>query len=984
VIVDFSLILLIIAIPLIARIWIFMLLLKTPKHHVISHWKKGEIFGLCQDVFVILVQLEILHLLSAHSKPNSQFLTLIVGIAVSSITLYHLLDALMLQIFQLRMKLSYLKYLAYAKSFLHSAMQKGVIPLVAMVVILFSYIVAACFYLVPMQQTHHEPTSIFLGIVLLIVGFVGLRSQHRSLLIDYYNSWFREFCLLFTGKFTGDNKEIKEIQKYLSSCERYDLLSEEFPLLRMTLGFSGKKTFEVRRKENETPHVIIISIESFRAKDLGFFGNPHGASPRFDSLIKEGIFFSNFHASGIPTARSLLGTLCGLYPKLHPQMLFESNPLYPLIGIPTLLKPYRYRSSYIQSGDLYFQNYGTFLESHGFDEIFGDDQITAAIPEAYGTSWGVHDEFVLRYAAQHLEKQERKEIPTFMVLLTGTNHHPWNVPEGFKVPKFQLPKDSLYRRYLNTFYYSDAVVGNFIKKLEKMGISENCIIFITSDTGQPMGEHGGNYMLFNDLYSEHEHIPLLILAKGRISTPKIIKETTSQIDIMPTIIDILGINGVNHSLGTSLQRPIPKRILFTANPHATTHVKAYRDKYHFTLNVDADHGELFDIKNDPAEITDLSQTKPRTATALKEEAKSFFSALNYLYDSQRICPQSSDSIVYDNPSILDEQLQQQILSMKNISLISITGCPQLTDEGLNNISDSVKNLQVLQLNKLLITDKTLISLEGKCSRLRSLKITYCPNITSEGIFRIVKNAPSLVEADFSGCSQVDDDVVRSLASACPNLRTLSLKGCVKIGDYPIYLLSQHCSDLRNLDLQGVINVEDDTLEILSKAKFQLRVLSLLDCPSVTDEGFTKLIKKQQSLREISCSSTYLTDQSIADITKYVMNLYKICFNDCEGFSNEAINSLILKFNGLEAIGLSHCPNLSDQFLQALEGLPLHHLFLVDFPKITDTGLNSIKMLPLRNLCIINCPGISARKMKEVRDHFKKQSTEVNILTDFDI
>ena len=94
--------------------------------------------------------------------------------------------------------------------------------------------------------------------------------------------------------------------------------------------------------------------------------------------------------------------------------------------------------------------------------------------------------------------------------------------------------------------------------------------------------------------------------------------------------------------------------------------------------------------------------------------------------------------------------------------------------------------------------------------------------------------------------------------------------------------------------------------------------------------------------------------------------------------------LTKNFKGLEDIGISTCPNITDTFLKSLEGQPLHHIFLVSCPKITDSGIQCLMSLPLLNLCVLNCPQISSTIMRQLNNHFKKHSTTINLVTDIDI
>ena len=73
-------------------------------------------------------------------------------------------------------------------------------------------------------------------------------------------------------------------------------------------------------------------------------------------------------------------------------------------------------------------------------------------------------------------------------------------------------------------------------------------------------------MEINYLYEENVRVPLLILAPGRLSGPVEIDAPASQVDLLPTVMDLFGMTGLNHAVGTSLARKTTDRTAFFSNP----------------------------------------------------------------------------------------------------------------------------------------------------------------------------------------------------------------------------------------------------------------------------------------------------------------------------------------------------------------------------------------------------------------------------------
>src|SRR4029453_1390486 len=136
------------------------------------------------------------------------------------------------------------------------------------------------------------------------------------------------------------------------------------------------------------------------------------------------------------------------------------------------------------------------------------------------------------------------------------HHHPWHVPAHYAAPKFDTGSNEEYGRFLQTFHYSDHCLGQFFDLLKAKGLDRKTIVFVLADTATPQGEHHNNFMLVNYLYEENLRIPLLIVAPGHHKKPAVIDDVGSQVDLLPTVMDLFGMQGLNHSVGTTLVRRV--------------------------------------------------------------------------------------------------------------------------------------------------------------------------------------------------------------------------------------------------------------------------------------------------------------------------------------------------------------------------------------------------------------------------------------------
>lgn len=430
--------------------------------------------------------------------------------------------------------------------------------------------------------------------------------------------------------------------------EKKSYPSSEYPLFKYTHSFTGEKSFHLKLERNEKPHLIFLFLESFRAKDVGCLGSERGVTPQFDRLAKEGILFSNFYANSIKTSRAVISSLFGIPSDIDGSET-ASKVDTPFIGIPHLMKGKEYQTAYLHNGPVDFESQDIFFKKHGYGEVLGKEEMLKKFPEARKTSWGVPDEFLVHYTVDFLAK--RRDIPQFLTLFTITNHHPWNLPPHYEPPLFSSSLSRTYRKYLSTFHYSDACLGLFIDLLKEKNLSKNCILFILGDHGYPMGEHEGNLIEQRFLYEENIKVPLLIYADGRILDPKVISSVASQLDLLPTVMDLFQMSGFNLSIGSSLLRLMDKRQVYFHNPYVFKNFGCREGAYKFIHTKLSREIELYNLEKDPFEKENIASEHPELNRSFLHHVKSYEHLFHRLYAERSIMPRESFEV--GEPSLFD-------------------------------------------------------------------------------------------------------------------------------------------------------------------------------------------------------------------------------------------------------------------------------------------------------------------------------------------
>jgi len=557
---------------------------------------------------------------------------------------YFLVDFYLLDRLGIRMQLGHLLFLQDPAPFLSSA--SSMEPGLGLLLLGFSGFAACVLYRQPeslnlLFQKRYISVCALVVILAALVAGPNLRPQIH---LESANAIIKEQIDLLaqtdnlasiTPQPSSDKPALRtDFIRAPKSGEVATFIDPSYPLLRDTNGFSGPEKFTIDVAEGEKPHLIFLFLESYRAKDVGVLGGKFAASPEFDRLSQQGILFSNFYATGVQTTRAVISSLYGIMPRFSAASVQSDQPDIKLQGLPEIMSTRGYTNAFFHNGSLAFEKKQAFFSSHQYDEIYGDKDIALATPNAkQSSSWGLHDEYLMDFTVDWLEKQDPKG-PAFLTMFTVSNHHPWSIPTWHTPPDFNVDQSSEYARYLRSFNYSDHALGQFIDRLRETGLSKKTIVFILADTATPMGEHNDNHMLIKYLYEENLKIPLLIIADGRTEAD-VIASLSSQVDLVPTVMDILGIEDQQHSIGQSLVRLQPSRSVFFNNPFHLGYYGLRENNLKFLYSVQDDEQQVFDLAKDPTESTNVVNEHPDFAKRSLEAVANMAGLHDYLYGEHR-------------------------------------------------------------------------------------------------------------------------------------------------------------------------------------------------------------------------------------------------------------------------------------------------------------------------------------------------------------
>lgn len=303
-------------------------------------------------------------------------------------------------------------------------------------------------------------------------------------------------------------------------------------------------------KIEKPKHIFVIVSESYANWPLlDKYSNLHIAD-NMKKIIAEDdtIYTSHMLPSGSSTVGALMTMVTGmansnLYLTTMPEAL--ANPY--ITATAPQMKNLGYETSFWYAGPATWENIQEFTLAQGFDNFYSRGNID---PNATGSVWGADDEYL--YDA--IFKQIDDNKMTFSVILNTSNHSPFNIDlekEGFDASKVieGLPDKEKNNqeliKELGHFWYADKMASDFINRV-KAKYPDSLFIFV--------GDHADRYNIDKvpTMYERYS-VPLIITGKG-IQKDLLPEDMAgSQIDIMPTVIDLIAPEGFTYySVGKSL------------------------------------------------------------------------------------------------------------------------------------------------------------------------------------------------------------------------------------------------------------------------------------------------------------------------------------------------------------------------------------------------------------------------------------------------
>jgi len=411
-------------------------------------------------------------------------------------------------------------------------------------------------------------------------------------------------------------------------------------------------------------NVVIVSIDTLRADRLNAYGyDVRTTSPAIDRLLSSGVQFDRAIAPRAMTWPSLSSMLTGLYPTAHGVVQNGYELPEGMATLPRILDDLGYQTGAFMSNMCRAGHSGW----DSFACAGGSDGKVTGEALAWAKTIDPEEPFLLwaHYFGAHPPYYNGGD-------LAATQLDPGY--EGIVAPKKgvldalvreQTPLDEADLRHLDAVYDasvigSDRSVEKLLQSLDELGHLERTIILFLADHGEDLWDHNGYLYHACSVYQAGIHVPLGFVAPGLLPESSRIADTVEMIDILPTTLDLMGIEPPAEQQGRSLVpyfepdqriRPRPAFSEYTGapirtvvdypwslvdNPEGITPV-CFKDAPDGLYPIET--VELYNLENDPLEQKNVASEHPEEVARLRTLIERRFSTVEPYSEKEQALPE---------------------------------------------------------------------------------------------------------------------------------------------------------------------------------------------------------------------------------------------------------------------------------------------------------------------------------------------------------
>ncbi|MGH9616544.1 MAG: sulfatase-like hydrolase/transferase [Acidobacteriaceae bacterium] len=388
-------------------------------------------------------------------------------------------------------------------------------------------------------------------------------------------------------------------------------------------------------------NVVLITLDTVRADHLHCYGDAKIKTPNIDALAASGVLFEKAVAQTPLTQPSHASMFTGENPNVHNVRDTGGFALQPSsVTMATILRRHGWDTAAFISASVLKKMFGF---NQGFttydDQLLHSDSNNPVSTRAANVT--------ADRAIQWVNQESRQ--PFFMWVHLYDAHFPYNPPAQFRK---EYPHDP----YDAEIAFEDQQLGRILDSVRKKSPPDKTLIVLLSDHGEGLGDHGEyDHGIF--LYDSTVRIAW-IMAGPRVPAGLRVQQQAREIDLLPTVLDLMGGKASGAVQGTSM---VPA---FSGKPVATDY--SYEETLYPKINmgwselrgihtahwmyIRAPRPELYDLDNDPAEMNNIIDSHPKEYRELDAQLKK----------ASRLGSSDTETVAFKQ---MDQQTMDQLKSL---------------------------------------------------------------------------------------------------------------------------------------------------------------------------------------------------------------------------------------------------------------------------------------------------------------------------------
>lgn len=286
-------------------------------------------------------------------------------------------------------------------------------------------------------------------------------------------------------------------------------------------------------------NVVIILLESFGTEFVGAYNDGKGYTPYMDSIIGQSLTFDYSFSNGkrsIEAIPALIASMPTLMENAYISSPYGNNKINTL---PNILKKHGYESAFFHGATNGSMSFDGFAKICGFDHYFGRYEYNN--DDHFDKTWGILDEYFNPWSAKQMSKLKE---PFFSTIFTISSHHPYFIPKHMRDKVKRGPQ-----KICASINYGDYALKRFFEEAQKQSWYSNTLFVLLADhtpaTTTPV-------------FNQRTHlfrVPIAFYYPGGNLKAERSNKAFQQLDIMPTLLDLLNIETSYYAFGNSYYSP---------------------------------------------------------------------------------------------------------------------------------------------------------------------------------------------------------------------------------------------------------------------------------------------------------------------------------------------------------------------------------------------------------------------------------------------